>query len=289
MKNITHQIFALFLGLALVLSVGCKPDPVTPIGPSLDLVSLNGEAVTADTIDAGATFTINVSSLQGDATLNAIEVRENDVAVDPTRIVFDGFQAQSNPNPLAGAANISWDIEITASAEVTTSTYTIIVTDDAQETKSATFDITTIDPGTPVTERTMILLLNAGGPVGTGGLDLETGNGTGSADETADIKDNGIDTNLPLADNWLQTIASTDGNVLKTVEATVVYADVATSEEITAIFDAGMTVTGDSEKVEEGDIFVVQTKEGNTYLLNTTKITVTADNNGDSYEFAVKN
>lgn len=275
-----------------MLTIGCEPDPVEPIGPTINLVSLNGVDATADTIAFGTSFTVNISSLQGDVALKSIEVRENNVTVAPERIIFDGFQAQSNPNPLVGAANISWDIEITAADEVTTSTYTIVVVDENQLTASASLDITTFDPGTPVTEREMILLKNAGGPVGTGGLDLETGTSTGSkiADfPDSDIKDMGIDLALPAATNWKQQISMMGTTVLKVPAAGVVYEDVKTEEEIQAIFDAGMTITGASEKVAQGDLFVAQTKEGNIFLIFTSSVDVVTTDNTDKYVFSVKN
>lgn len=294
MKQVTQLLTALTIIVGMMLTIGCEPDPVEPIGPSIDLISLNGADITADTVDLGASFVVNISSLQGDVPLSTIEVRENNVAVDPSRIVFDGFAAQSNPNPaVSGAANLSWDIEITAdSVTEGTSTYTIIVVDENAKTASASFDITTVDPGTPVTERTMILLLNSSGPVGQGGLDLETGNQTGTTPAAnwpdTDLKDMGIDLNLPAAQNWLQQIGAMNSTVLKTPAAGVVYDDVATVEEIIQIFEAGMTVVDQTEAVAEGDVFVAQTKEGNYYLINTTKITVVETDNSDSYEFSVK-
>lgn len=293
MKQVTQLLTALTIVVGMMLTIGCEPDPVEPIGPSIDLVSLNGADITVDTVDLGASFIVNISSLQGDVPLTSIEVRENNVSVDPSRIIFDGFAAQSNPNPLIDQASLSWDIEITAdSVNETTSTYTIIVVDQNQKTASASLDITTVDPGTPVTERNMILLLNAGGPAGTGGLDLETGDGTGSNINTnpdSDIKDMGIDLALPADQNWKQQISQMGTTVLKTVDASVVYADVKTVEEVAAIFEAGMTITGASDKVEVGDTFVAQTKEGNIYLIFTSEVNVTATGNGDNYVFSVKN
>jgi hypothetical protein len=293
MKQVTQLLTALTIVVGMMLTIGCEPDPVEPTGPSIALVSLNGADITADTVDLGASFVVNISSLQGDVPLSTIEVRENNVAVDPSRIVFDGFAAQSNPNPVGGVANLSWDIEVTAdSVTEGTSTYTIIVVDENAKTASASLDITTVDPGTPVTERTMILLLNAAGPAGQGGLDLETGDQTGTTPAAnwpdTDLKDMGIDINLPNDQNWKQQIAGMNSTELKTPAAGVVYDDVATVEEIIQIFEAGMTVVDQTEAVAEGDVFVAKTKEGNYFLINTTKITVVTTDNSDSYEFAVK-
>ncbi len=292
MKQITQLLSVLFISLTLILSIGCEPDPVEPLGPTLNVLTLNGADVTLDTIDTGASFLINISSLKGDAALNTIEVRENNVTVDASRIIFDGFQAQSNPNPVGGVDAISWDIEITAASEEVTSTYTIIVTDANQKTISASVDITTVDPGTPVTERTMILLLNSSGPAGQGGLDLETGASTGSTPAAnfpdTDLRDMGINNALPNDQNWRKQMQSMSSAILKVPAAGVVYADVATIEEVTAIFDAGMTVTDQTDVIAVGDVFVVKTKAGNYFLLDTREVNQTAADNKDNYVFAVK-
>lgn len=293
MKQVTQLLTALTIVVGMMLTIGCDPDPVEPIGPSVDLVSLNGADITADTVELGQNFIVNISSLQGDVPMTSIEVRENNVTVDPSRIIFDGFPANSNPNPLIDEASLSWDIEITADSVLeTTSTYTIVVVDQNQKTASASLDITTIKGGTPATERNMILLLNQGGPAGTGGLDLETGDGTGSNINTnpdSDIRDMGIDLALPADQNWKQQISQMGTTVLKSVDASVVYADVETVEEIAAIFEAGMTITASSEVVEMGDTFVAQTKEGNIYLIYTAEVNVTNGDNNDNYVFSVKN
>lgn len=293
MKQVTQLLTALTIVVGMMFTVGCETDPVEPIGPSIDLVSLNGADILVDTVELGENFIINISSLQGDVALTSIEVRENNVSVDASRIIFDGFGAQSNPNPLIDLANLSWDIEITADSVMeTTSTYTVIVVDANAKTATASLDITTVKGGTPVTVREMILLKNAAGPVGTGGLDLETGDSSGSNDvdnPDSDLKDMGIDLALPADQNWKQLISGMNNAVVKTPAAGVVYADVATSEEVLAIFEAGMTITT-SEKVAANDVFVVQTSAGNIFLISTAAVNITTGaDNTDNYVFSVKN
>jgi len=69
--------------------------------------------------------------------------------------------------------------------------YTITVTDEFGLESNVEFTVNVV-AATPL-EVLNGVLFNAGGPAGTGGLDMDNGMSTGSTDEAAEIKDQGID------------------------------------------------------------------------------------------------
>lgn len=285
MKQRTSFVFTLLIAV-VALFTACDTTPPAPVGPSL---VVTGPA--SDTVFTDSVFILTVSATAGDAELSSISVTENGTAIDASRLTLDGFTAGSNPSPVVSTSSVTYEVGITAgSVDGETATYAIVITDADGETASESVDIYTKDAGTPVTERTMILLLNQAGPAGQGGLDLESGNQTGTqaSDTDADIRDLGIDSNLALDMNWLQQIGTINGSDLRAPAAGLVYEDILTSEQIVAAFNDGQSFT-ESSKVAEGDVFLAKTSEDNYFILKTVTITVTPSDNSDSYEFSVKN
>ncbi|MDX2250314.1 MAG: hypothetical protein SF052_26260 [Bacteroidia bacterium] len=284
-------LFSVALLAIILFMTGCEEDPPpAPVGPTLELSTDAGFVSDTATVAIDEVFKIKLTATKGDSSLSRITVKENGVAISNfDRITFDGFVAQSNPNPLGPGSEdgFTWVIEIKAqSSPDVTNTYSFEVLDNAGLGDEVSVDITSFDPGTPVSEKTMVLLLNQGGPVGTGGLDLHLGVGTGSADPTADIKDNGIDLAKPLAENWIQKISPANSAELRVPATAFKYADIATKEEIEAAFGLGTAITT-SAKVANGDQFLVLS-EGTYFAIIVTKISVTETDNGDYYEFSVK-
>ncbi|MEO1587293.1 MAG: hypothetical protein AAFS00_08410, partial [Bacteroidota bacterium] len=123
----------------------------------------------------------------------------------------------------------------------------------------------------------------------TGGLDLDTRASTGTQNETThDLADTGIDTNLPLADNWKQQFEAANGAVLKSVTSK---ARVSSSYNVTMsslkLISSKLTVDA-TDRVEIGDLFLVKSASGTIFFLNTSDIVITTDNNDDRYVFTVK-
>ncbi|MEL6734026.1 MAG: hypothetical protein AAFP83_23010, partial [Bacteroidota bacterium] len=108
---------------------------------------------------------------------------------------------------------------------------------------------------------------------------------------THDLADTGIDTNLPLADNWKQQFEAANGAVLKSVASTVSFDEINFKEDIVTLYDddtRAFNVTGTTDRVEIGDLFLVKTSSGSIFFLNTSDIVITSDNNDDRYVFTVK-
>ncbi len=290
MKKLTNLFVLSMIALMAILSSCGVDNPVEPLGPTATLRASANAVVDSAEVALGDTFLVSLSATAGDAALNRIEVRENGVAVDPSRIVFDGFAAQNNPNPLGGVDQLDWEIEIQAPDAEGTFEYSIIVTDENQNVANTGVSITTFSPETVANVRTMVMLLNQGGPVGTGGLDLDTGTGTGTAaaDTAADIRDMGIDTNQIPANNWIQKIASINGTTLKLPAAGLMWDDIETIEDIAAAFAQGTEVVGETEVVQTDDFFLVEATTGTLFAILVTDVNVVTTDNSDSYTFTVK-
>ncbi len=235
-------------------------------------------------------FAFPITAGGGANGLASIAVYEDGTLIsDLSRLRYKdtAVQFDSNPQPFPAEDQAGFMGTIYVSLINGAHTLTFEVTDGSGTTVSAD---KTYNAGTPVSE-IIGVLLNAGGPSGTGGLDLDTGDGTGSMDAAAEIRDQGIDSNQTPDVNWIQRIAATNNATLRVPDFSALpegfsYGGVTTAEEITSVFDTGITVA-ESDMVQVGDIFAVE-RDGNYYLLLTTDVQVKATDNTDFYEFSIK-
>lgn len=188
-------------------------------------------------------------------------------------------------------------IYLRAQASPSTDAYRFVLTDTEGNSVEFPFNIIT---ATPVSEVTGVLF-NSAGPAGTGGLDLDEGVGTGSSSSLAEIKDEGIDTDMPLATNWKRSIAGVNGSVIKQLKPgqnglseAFTYDDVTAKETVASVFDSGEAFTltnagGDliSASVNVGDMFSVNNGD-KYYLLVVRQVNVTDADNGDNYVIDIK-
>ena len=310
MKWIYSQTLMFLLAVGLMVFSGCSEDeplgtsnPI-PQGPSIQLVSDAGFIAGDAEINLGELVNIKVSALPGDEDLKSIEIFEGSEKLATDRFVVEGGAITSNNPFLITGSKTSggeYEIEITpVDVPLETRTYIVEVTDGANLTAAVSFSITVT--GTPVSEITGVLL-NQGGPAGQGALNLNDGSSTGTSSSdptsaTAHIKDEGINTDLALADNWRQQISAINGSVIRTPGATMPegfsYENITTREALVAAFDVADDLTQKnandelvSEVVQVGDIFLVQ--NGDDYwILETTAVNITDADNSDNYEFSIK-
>lgn len=181
----------------------------------------------------------------------------------------------------------------------------MVVGDDGGLEDEASFDVTVEAP----IENTLTgVLFNAAGPAGTGGLDLDTGNGTGSSATESELRDMGIDSLAGSGDNWRRRIGGINGaNIRFAGNGTVEFGDVASKEAIVALYDgadelqaANTYTTGNIDKwgnfkvsgtVQIGDVFVVYKSSTETYYL--VEVTDVEENTGlgdndDNYTLSIK-
>ena len=257
--------------------------------PMLSIADETGFVKGGDSIFTDTDFVMKVTGVKGADFISEVQVQENGVVVDNSRLQIDGIAALANPFSVANSELEGFTYELTVKAPSDPDqayTYTIIATDVEGRSGSVAIGLTTVAAPDPVTESTAVLLLNQGGPAGQGGLDLHTGTGTGSMDASADIVDKGIDINKPLATNWIQKIGVVNSSDLRIPDAAFSYDEIATVGQIEAAFEQGTTIT-ESDVVQEGDMFLVLS-DGTYFALIVTDINLTAADNKDYYEFSVK-
>lgn len=239
------------------------------------------------------TFEFTLASTETDFPIAQVAFYEDGVLLPADSVILvggDNDPISANPENIMATDNIYVEnFRINApNPSPSVRTYRVDVIDSQGVAGSTSFTISFLNvdiiPG---------VLLNAGGPPGTGGLDLDEGIGTGSQDATAEIKDEGIDLGAPSnAENWIQRISAVnnaelrslnDGNAPDNFDFDLV----TDYSQVTAAYSVGAPVTI-SDVVETGDIYAVE-RDGNFYLIRVDNITVTEDDNGDNYELTIIN
>ena len=315
-------LFAVAALSLTIFSTSCDPDPITNTTPSISLL--------ADNPNPNGQFMVqqNDVTFTGDASLGSLvyfgvqgedfPAADTDQALSSLEILLDGaritdalvsivddagnaIDPPNNPQLLAAeyATSFRFEVGIRLPDAFGTYTYTFILNDTsgdaavADESDEIAITITLeADPATPLNGELVGVLLNAGGPVGTGGLDLHTGNGTGSMDAEADIRDNGIDTNQPVNENWIQTISPVNGTTLYAINRDDLpegwaFADVTSLEAIQDAVALAGTEVAESDVVATDNVFAVVSGT-ETFLLLVTDVNITPADNDDSYTFDVK-
>jgi hypothetical protein len=291
----SFKMFTLLLAGSLFFT-SCGDDTLdTPT--SLNFVSGTGYLTADANVVPGEVFTVNVKATAGDNPLKTLTIKDNNstISVSTDRLTIDGSAANVNPILLAGADKTSFDyvIGIKAHSGNEARNYTFEVADDAGNISTLTLKITVA--ATPVTTLTGILF-NQSGPAGTGGLNLLTGESTGTqaADVNSQIRDMGIDSSSTVTGTWKQKVGSLNGSVLKYIKKgqngvaeNFSFGGVAYKEELASLWEKGSASFTVSEKVNVGDFIMVFHK--NTYfLIEVKEINVTTNNNADNYKFDIK-
>lgn len=300
MQKFFLQLVAVALVFTGVLSTGCGEDepvdPTTQLGPDVILKSEAGYLDTDAELAPSETFKVKLDIAKGDGDLSSVKITVDgaDLSTDLFTI-NDGAIVANNPFIVGDDAKdaVIYDIEITASDVEEVSTYTFEATDANGNTGSVSLTITTVNPvvSTPLNvAATVQVVNNIDGPAGVlGSLDLDNMELVTSGSAEAELVDQGIDTALPVASNWLQQVAPANGATLRMADFSsegLTFATVDSKEAIVAAYEASSDLAVTSA-LSEGDLFIV-VKGDDYYLFETTTIVTTADNNEDYYEFTIK-
>lgn len=235
---------------------------------------------------------VNITATRGTGLINEIAVYMNDQIVDIAGLEIDGVAFNGNPQPLGDGFDVGFDMsKLQIRVPEETGTYILRIT-IADEFGLSSSDEITLIVGTPLSSIEGVLL-NAAGPAGTGGLDLDNGMSTGSGDSNAEIKDLGI--NGQSADiNWIRKIAGVNGATIKYLRANeggltegFSWSSIDSKETLAGLVDNGVGFdNGESDEVQVGDIFIVQAN-GKVYGLLTTAVNIKATDNSDNYVFTI--
>ena len=291
--------FALLSGA--LLAVGCGGDDTDPVPNRAPTITLNGASAAGriDSLSEGAVNAVEVTVDDLDNNLNTIRFQRNgtDVTATTGNVRSDATTPiAANPLLILGddkggfTRTYFFRTALDAGDSVT---YTIIVEDEDGLRASSDIMLVNARPRTRISRTLNGVLLNQAGPVNTGGLDLDTGEGTGSQDTIAEIRDRGIDTDRPVSQNWLQQIAPVGNAVLRKPSATffmennLTFDNVQFTEEIEAAFFSTSVDEPRSDKITGGEVFVVR-DNGRFYLIEIASVTVTPNNNDDSYSINIK-
>ena len=313
--------------LTLLIATGCEDDPVVnPLAPEILFESGAGFVSTDTTLSGNTTsITVRVTANVGDNPLNTLTFLVEGVEVSGANIgdyiksITSNGTAITPNNPMlitdANKNGGTWDIEIALFGQTVDQTvnYGFEVADEAGERALVDLDVTLFDPGTPLNNELSGVLLNQAGPVGTGGLDLDTGDGTGSSDAASEIRDLGIDCTIDQnsAENWRAQFGTINGADMVRVDVAALgenftFADVKTQEAIVEAYTSGTdlasgtstapncdptTVENVADVVVEGDMFVVL-RDGKHYLIRVDEINYVHNNisdyNDDNYVISIK-
>ena len=252
-------------------------------------------------------FRLDVTAANADLS-SLIVVDEQGVTIDPSRVFYGGSDASNqvpeNPYllPLEDVRGFDKSICIQAQADESEQAYTIAISDTRDSFDLVQVVINTFPSGISGEDVTELTgrLLNRAGPAGTGGLDLDNGEGTGSSDTAAELKDNGIDAG-PIASNWLQRISGANGTTLKQLipnmnglSENFTYESVTKDTGISGIWGNGVDLQGVNsvgeawtDVVEVGDLFIAE-RGGKYYLLQITEVSIDQVANNDFYRMNIK-
>jgi hypothetical protein len=322
MKMQTSTTFR-FVGLALLAAVllfpGCTDDPIidNPLGPEISFEAGAG-IVSSDTeLTVGTPFTVRLLMQDGDEPLQSLRIEENGTVLSFNNLSFSNGLTPNNPLliPAADELGATYDVTITPSrAEEGLYTYSFLLADDGVPSLTDQVDVTITyvpEPGTALDSTLTGVLFNQGGAAGTGGLDLEKGEGVGSQDAAAEIRDLGLDCTIDPStnpENWRQQIGSVNGADMVAVDPMDVgdnfsFDAVDTKEVIVAAYNAGRAladgtstncgngnetaVTDVSDTVAVGDLFAVLAN-GVYYLIRIDEVNLVANSNDDNYSISIK-
>jgi len=322
MQKFIARFSGLLVLFAFVFTACEEDDPIidpNPVDdpPSVALVSGAGLVDGDETVDPAQVFTVRVEATAGTADLNSLEVLEDGNRLANSRFtLFDvignkDITPVNNPQvlaPITSNGQVEVEISITAPDVEGPYTYTFEVTDGSQLADATEITITVENPLTPLSDSLTGVLLNQAGPAGTGGLDLDTGDGTGSSASESEIRDMGLDCTIPAPGlNWRRQIGTINGAEMRAVDMTAVenftFDNVSSVEEILGAYESGIElndgesincanastteVTDVTEVLTAGDMFVVFSND-TYYLIRIDEVNETDMNNNDNYVISIK-
>jgi len=243
----------------------------------------------------------SLSATQGTGALSTIEVRLDQTRLDVSNIFWQEISMSVVDNPFTLSEDLrggftDQELYIMTPAMAGTFSYDVILTDEFGLSDTLNFEVVT-NPQTAIEMREDILL-NAGGGQGTGGLDLDTGMSTNSTNvPDSEIRDNGINIDLPPENNWLRTISPMTENGVDMryliagengLSEGFTFGSVQFKEDLAGLYENGVPLLdGSTERVNPGDIFIVN-RDDRYWVLEVIEVSTNLDDNSDQYTFDVK-
>lgn len=249
----------------------------TGIPPAL---ALNGSSTLE--LDAGGLTNVNLSAVKGSGSFVSIGLAIDGVVDNFEDLAFAGVECTSNPHLIGGDLAEGFDgtpFTFRAPSEDGSYVYVITLTDEFGLESNVQFTVVVSS-----LESFNGVLFNAGGPAGTGGLDLDLGIGTPSDSIAAEIIDLGIDVN----GNWIQQIAPANDALLYKmipgedgVSENFTFSSIDSKATLAGLVGSGFAASA-SGTVLVGDVYVV-VRDGINYAFEVVEVNVIAADNSDNY------
>ena len=263
-----------------------------PLAPFVQFLDESGAIVSDTTLEPGGIFRVKLDLQTGDNPLKSVGIREDGDLVPSSRLEFDaGFRTVQNPLLITGSDvdGVELIIDLEAHSTEGIRTYTFRVEDEVGETDEISLDVEVMmeEVRNPIdTTATMILVNNADGML-QGGLDLDVPETVSANSSMAELRDLGIDINMPVPSNWRRQIQTRNGATLVMLDtANFTFSEVSFKDEVKTLYDGG-TEASVSPVLSTGDAFAIK-RDDDYFLLILTEIVVTADDNNDYYQFDIK-
>jgi len=301
MKTFMNQLLkgsSLLALLGVLFFSGCTEEQMPgggtlpPLAPFLQFLDESGAIVSDTTLEPGDVFRVKLDLQTGDNPLKTVGVREDGDLVPTSRMELDaGFRTVQNPLLITGSDVDGFELIIDIEAHSTEGirTYTFRVEDEVGETDEISIDVEVMmeEVRNPIdTTATMILVNNADGEL-QGGLDLDVPETVSASSNMAELRDMGIDLDMPVPSNWRRQIQTRNGATLVMLDTmNFAFAEVSFKDEIVTLYDSG-TEASSSPVLSSGDAFAVK-RDDDYFLLILTEIVVTSDDNNDYYQFDIK-
>lgn len=236
-------------------------------------------------LPGGVLNNVSLTAVKGSGSIASIGLAIDGVMDNFDDLSFAGVPCTSNPHLIGGDLAEGFENALLTFRSPATDgsyLYTVTVTDEFGLESSTQFQVD-VATATPL-ETLNGVLFNAGGPAGTGGLDLDNGMSTGSSDMEAEVRDRGIDGD----GNWLQEIAPANDSRLYLLQPGVdgvsenfTFANIDSKETLAAIVGTGTEVSS-SGTVAVGAIFIVE-RAGAVYAFQVAEVNVIQADNSDNY------
>jgi len=229
----------------------------------------------------------NVTATSGSSTLSTIAVFEDGDLVDPTRLQFNGTDFDTNPYSLEGDDLTGFDMASVSVRFLTSGTSNLSFEVENVNGETASTEVSVV-AGTPLNVTySEKFFFNLAGPAGfNGSFDLDSGENLPSSSTDAELQDLGNDAN----GDWRRQVAA-EGNAKLVAPSSTSpelfnYSSVNSVEALTAAFNTGVDVSTGTDRIDVGDVFIVE-NNGDYYIIEFSDIT-TASNDEDFYTINVK-
>ena len=192
MKSLNFFKFVFVFVAFSVFFTSCGDDTDiidTDQDPKLELLVSDSTVASDVTLKVGAAFTVELTGTKTDNDLKTITIQEAGVNIP---ITSNRLSSNINSNPIlllgTDVSSFTLRFAISAHSDVSTKTYSFILEDTKGNKTTKSFAITTVAL-TDIDDVLEGVLFNQSGPVNTGGLDLDSGQGTSSTNVNSELLD----------------------------------------------------------------------------------------------------